>query len=142
MPCYADLIDTLLSIYSVSLPLSHLITALTQLRTYHDRFKSRLKPLHALHIVQTLTVISGLISAIQGLGGPDSTDHAKKDKLCKVNELTTTLEGGADLVNLVDLVRYLKESKLARKVSSYVEKTIEEAESPGEQIVSSLASPR
>ncbi len=41
------------------------------------------------------------------------------------NTLMAKVGGGSDQVNLMELVSYLKESKLARKVSGFAEKTAE-----------------
>ena len=41
------------------------------------------------------------------------------------NALMDRVGGGSDQVNLMELVAYLKESKLARKVSGFAEKTAE-----------------
>lgn len=41
------------------------------------------------------------------------------------NALMERVGGGSDQVNLMELVKYLKESKLARKVSGFAEKTAE-----------------
>ena len=59
------------------------------------------------------------------------TEHAKgkrKAEMIDANTLMARLGKGNDQVNLMELVKYLKESKLARKVSGYTEKTAEEAE--------------
>lgn len=42
------------------------------------------------------------------------------------NGLMSRIGRGSDQVNLVEMVKYLKESKLARKVSGFAEKTAEE----------------
>lgn len=114
----ADLIDTILGIYSATLPSSHLTSALSQLTQYLSRFRSRLKPRHALMISQVLSVLRGLVKVCTTF----AADPKKaKGEMMDVNELMASLGGSADAVNLIELVAYLKESKLARKVSGYAE---------------------
>lgn len=48
------------------------------------------------------------------------------------NLLMSRIGGGNDQVNLMELVAYLKESKLARKVSGFAEQTAETAAKNGE----------
>lgn len=133
----SDLIDTLLSLHSISLPLTHLETALTQISTYYQRFKNRLKPVHALHLKQCGSVIRGLINASKDWAAEGGTMDGKaqtnknKEQLFKVNDLMGRLTGGADQVNLVELVGYLKESQLARKISGYAEKTAKDETKAG-----------
>lgn len=47
-------------------------------------------------------------------------------------QLMSRLGGSNDQVNLMEMVKYLKESKLARKVSGFAEKTAEDLAKKGE----------
>ncbi|KAK4687746.1 chromosome transmission fidelity protein 1, partial [Tremellales sp. Uapishka_1] len=116
-----NLIDTLLSIHSTNLPFAHISSALSQLQQYHQRFHNRLKPVHALWIQQTLTVLRGLCKVCE-----NKVKDRGKPELLEANDLMRRLGGGGDQVNLMQLVGYLKESKLARKVSGFAEKMAEE----------------
>lgn len=116
-----NLIDTILSIHSVNLSLRHLHVAMGQLATYHRKFRSRLKPQHALHVAQAISVLAGLIKACE-----DLTRDKSGDRVLQVGELLANLQEGRDQINVLDLVRYLKESQLARKVSSYAERVAED----------------
>lgn len=97
------------------------------------RFKNRLKATHALWIRQTLSVLQGLVRVCEG-----SLEAAAKDKGTFKPEMMDTITlmnrvgGGTDQVNLVEMVAYLKESKLARKVSGFTERTAEELQKKGE----------
>ena len=140
--CIIDLIDTILSIHSIALPVDHLETATTQIITYYERFKNRLKPVHAVHLKQCLAVIRGLTSICkEWLGDTPNTggtaQKAKaKEQLFRVNEITSQLKGGADQVNLIELVQYLKDSRLAQKVSGYAEKAAQDSVQDGESRIS------
>jgi chromosome transmission fidelity protein 1 len=132
-PDSPDLIDTLLSIYSTSLSSIQLGNAISQLTQYLARFRSRLKPVHALWIRQTLSVLVGLVKVCDETIKAAATNPKAKAEMLETNALMARVGGGNDQVNLMEMVKYLKESKLARKVSGYVEKTAEEAASKGER---------
>jgi hypothetical protein len=53
------------------------------------------------------------------------------------DEITSQLRGGADQVNLIELVQYLKDSYLAQKVSGYAEKAAQDSMQDGESRISS-----
>ncbi|BEI97150.1 hypothetical protein CcaverHIS631_0207390 [Cutaneotrichosporon cavernicola] len=111
-----NLIDTVLGIYSASLPASHINSAASQLTQYLHRFRTRLKPRHSLMIQQTLTVLRGLVGVCSAFEkGKESSE------MMDVNALMGRIGRSADAVNLLELVGYLKESKLARKVSGFAE---------------------
>ena len=121
-----DLIDTLLSIYSTHLTSFQVSNAISQLTQYLSRFKNRLKPVHALWIRQTL----GLLQGLMGVCEVFLKEHEKgktKGEMVDTNGLMARLGKGNDQVNLMEIVKYLKESKLARKVSGFTEKLAEDA---------------
>jgi len=125
-----DLIDTLLSIYSTNLTSTHLASALSQLEQYLSRFRNRLKPIHALKIKQTLAVLKGLTKVCEKfmleVKSPDWKGKSKAEMM-DGNTLMARVGGGSDQVNIMDMVSYLKESKLARKVSGFAENQAEVA---------------
>jgi hypothetical protein len=125
-----DLIDTLLSIYSTNLTSIHLASALSQLEQYLSRFRNRLKPIHALKIKQTLAVLKGLTRVcdkfMQEVKSPDWKGKSKAEMM-DGNTLMSRVGGGSDQVNIMEMVSYLKESKLARKVSGFAENQAEVA---------------
>lgn len=61
---------------------------------------------------------------------PDWKGKAKAEML-DANTLMSRIGGGNDQVNLMELVGYLKESKLARKVSGFAEKLADVAAQKG-----------
>lgn len=131
----ADLIDTLLSIHSVSISLKRLEIALGQLAVYLQKFKNRLRSEHALHVKQMVSVVKGLINVAAtwaGEVGDTKPMKTAKEELFRINDLMNQMKGGADQVNIVSLCRYLKESQLARKISGYAEKLAEDAKENSE----------
>jgi chromosome transmission fidelity protein 1 len=133
----SDLIDTLLSIYSTNLTSTHLASALSQLEQYLSRFRNRLKPVHALKIKQTLAVLKGLTRVcdkfMQEVKSPDWKGKLKAEMM-DGNTLLARVGGGSDQVNIMEMVSYLKESKLARKVSGFAENQAEVAMKNGTYI--------
>nr|XP_031861102.1 uncharacterized protein CI109_003463 [Kwoniella shandongensis]KAA5528174.1 hypothetical protein CI109_003463 [Kwoniella shandongensis] len=128
-----NLIDTLLSIHSTTVTSTNLSNAVSQLQQYLQRFKSRLKPVHALWIRQVLTVLQGLIRVCSKFVEDSKSSTAANGKgkakaeVLNANVLMERAGGGSDQVNPMELVAYLKESKLARKISGFSEHMAEKA---------------
>jgi chromosome transmission fidelity protein 1 len=99
---------------------------------YLQRFKNRLKPVHALWIRQALSVLQGFARLCEEAIEDVSTGKVGKADISNANALMGKIGRGSDQVNLVELVKYLKDSKLARKISGFAEKTAEEAALKGE----------
>jgi chromosome transmission fidelity protein 1 len=130
----SDLIDTLLSIHSLALPLQHIITAYSQIKAYHERFQNRLKPVHALHIRQAMAILGGLAKTCREWE-VEGAKQGNKETMMKVNDLVSKFGGGGDQINLIEMVEYLKDSHLARKVSGYAEKQAMDASQKGEHVL-------
>lgn len=92
-----------------------------QLKFYHQRFRNRLKAVHAVKVAQTVSVLAGLIKACEEISS-EVTARKPVDKVINTNQLLDRLSEGQDQINIVELVAYLKGSKLAQKVSGYAEK--------------------
>jgi chromosome transmission fidelity protein 1 len=63
-----------------------------------------------------------------------------KAEMMDGNTLMERIGGGSDQVNLMEMVAYLKESKLARKVSGFAENQAEAAMKNGKSAESSVLS--
>ncbi|KIR32908.1 chromosome transmission fidelity protein 1 [Cryptococcus deuterogattii MMRL2647] len=129
-----NLIDTILSVYSTTLTSVNLANAVSQLQQYLQRFKSRLKSKHSLWIQQVLSLLQGLIRVcdkfIQGAKSQVKGDKPvgmPKTEVIDANTLMGRIGGGSDQVNPIELVAYLKASKLARKISGFSEHVAEQA---------------
>jgi chromosome transmission fidelity protein 1 len=130
-----NLIDTLLSIHSTSLTSPQLSSATSQLQQYLQRFRSRLKPAHALWIRQTLGVLQGLVDVSERFIADQKGDKGKgKAEMIDANQLMTRAGGASDQVNLLEMCSYIKESKLARNVSGFTEKEDEESAKKSESV--------
>ena len=125
-----DLIDTLLSIHSTTITHGRLSTAVSQVQQYLSRFQKRLKPVHAVWIRQTLAVLQGLEQVCveflksnpEHRSGPG---RVLKSEILNVNDLVARAGRGSDQINLMEMLKYLKDSKLARKISGFVERSAE-----------------
>ncbi|RAQ68907.1 ATP-dependent RNA helicase CHL1 [Aspergillus flavus] len=117
-----NLMDAISNIHSVTITLSELQTSLFQLTTYARKFKTRLKGKNRNYIAQVIRLVTSI------------TDHLKT-----ILETSQAPEGpvqpsdlmsgkGVDQINPYKLCRYLRESKLARKVDGYSEFSRERAD--------------
>lgn len=120
-PFPPDLIDTILSIHSQTLTLTSLLLAQTQLKTYLLRFRSRLKGMNALYLKQMLLILNGLIDLCTKWGESSlaTSGKAANGEMMLVGEVIKGMGRGLDQVNLLEVVRYLKESRIAVKVSDH-----------------------
>lgn len=134
---HSDLIDTILSIHSQTLTLPQLVLAQTQLKTYLLRFRSRLKGRNAVYLKQMLLILTGLIELCTRWEAASPTSGstgkaASVGEMMLVGEVIKGMGRGLDQVNLLEVVRYLKESRIAVKVSGYSEKLLEDEEAKRE----------
>lgn len=121
-----NLMDAVEGICSAQITLSQLRLARESLMTYLQKFRNRLKGSNRMYVTQVVRVIDSLVQyatpleADKGAGG--------------VVKLGALLAGkGVDQINLTKLVRYISESKLARKVEGYVLHLKFAGSKPGEQ---------
>ena len=117
-----NLIDTLLSIHSVSLSLSTIRDSLEQLRGYHARFKARLKGRHLLQLRFLINVVAALEKFCLAQLAAAQPGSGEQSKMWTVRDVEAALGRGADGVNMLEINAYLRTSKLARKAASYVDK--------------------
>lgn len=127
---HADLIDTLLTIYSTTLTSTHVSQAVSQLTQFLARFRTRLKPVHSLWIRQALSVLEGL-KRLCDTYLVDGKAKSAGGLMLDTAQLMGRMGGSNDQINLLEMVKYLKESKLARKISGFAEKTADDAAKKG-----------
>lgn len=105
--------DAIANINSVSISLSQLQQARAQITQYLQKFRNRLKGKNRIYVTQLVRVIDSLIGHLTSklASGNDNEGQVEVDKL---------LAGkGVDQINLYKLMKYLQDSKLARKVNGY-----------------------
>ena len=118
LPSNEDLIDTILGIHTVPLNNATLKTALSQLCIYLSKFRNRLSAQNSLHLrrlVLFLTSMDQLCAERTKESGSNATEV-----MMAVNEFVDALGPRMKDVNLLEVDRYLRESKIARKVSILV----------------------
>ncbi len=86
-----------------------------QLRTYLQKFRNKLKGKNRVYVTQTVRLIDSVSECLDRLASQSS----KKEDLVTIGEMMSGK--GVDQIQLYKLVRYLTDSKLARKVEGYVE---------------------
>ncbi|GBE87470.1 ATP-dependent DNA helicase CHL1 [Sparassis crispa] len=138
-----NLISTLLSLSTTCLPLRTLSTARHQLSIYLSRFRTRLATAHALHLARLMGLLDVLTQYAEEWrdmqtprGGEDRQEPARKTEskhrcssveVITSDELLRRLGRKAEGVNLLEVERYLRNSKIARKISAYSLKALEKA---------------
>lgn len=110
-----NLIDSILSLHSISITTTQLTQIRQALLTYITKFKSRFTGLNATYLKQLALLLKGLSGFAEEWvkGGT-----GKKEEMVAVEKVLETGEKGAlDQINLRKLDEYLQKSKIARKVS-------------------------
>ncbi|KAJ5162431.1 hypothetical protein N7492_007823 [Penicillium capsulatum] len=110
-----NLMDAIAGIHSVTVSLSQLQTAITQLTTYARKFKNRLKGKNRSYVAQVIRLVSSIADHLRGI----SQQKGPAEGSVQASDLMAGK--GVDQINPYKLSRYLQESKLARKVDGYVE---------------------
>lgn len=130
-----DLIPTLLSLSTASLPFNVLSTSLHQVATYMHKFQGRLSPANLLHLQSLVAYLESLKKYTSswkeetlqklkaGSSGPQKTNP--RTEVITLVELTRRLGKRVVNINLLEIEKYLKKSKVARKIAGYSEKQAE-----------------
>ncbi|KZS97147.1 DNA repair helicase [Sistotremastrum niveocremeum HHB9708] len=114
-----NLIDTILSVHSVTLSSQVLSLCLSQIKIYFGRFKTRLTSQHVVHLKRLLSFMTSLAQLCQ-----DHRGKKAKDDIFTVGHLVSQLGSKNEGINLLEIEKYLKSSRIARKISGYCEKKI------------------
>lgn len=107
-----NLIDAINGLSSANMSLPHLTTAKTHLLAYLDKFSNKLNGRNKMLITQLLKLIADMISIL----AETFTDHEV--------QLTALFRQGTDSVNIHELARYCRTSKLARKVDGFISSSL------------------
>ncbi len=109
-----NLMDAITNIYSISVSLKQLLRSRAQLGVYLQQFRNQLKGKNRVYVAQTVRLLDSLTGYMQ-----DAASRGRRHE-CLVNVSDLMAGKGADQINLYKLMRYLQESKLARKVEEYI----------------------
>lgn len=127
-----NLMDSILSIHSITITLIQLKNCRTSLGIYLQKFRNRLKGKNRVYVAQLVRLLDSISACLAS-----KTDtKIGSDGIISVADLMAGK--GVDQVNLYKLMQYLQESKLARKVEGYIQHAAAtEPNSSGEQTRSS-----
>ncbi|KAL8768434.1 MAG: hypothetical protein Q9209_005340 [Squamulea sp. 1 TL-2023] len=110
-----NIVDAITNIHSITVTQSQLHRCRTQLRTYLQKFRNKLKGRNRVFVTQTVRLIDSVSECLDKW----AIQSSEKEALVTVGEMMSGK--GVDQINLYKLMRYLGDSKLARKVEGYVE---------------------
>ncbi|KAF8272016.1 DNA repair helicase [Lactarius quietus] len=117
-----NLISSLLSLSTVTLPLRTLELCLEQLTAYISRFKNRLTSKHVLHLKRLYRLLHTLRCLFSNQQQPGTSE------VMTVDGLLSKLGGKLEEINFLEIQNYLRKSKLARKITTYSKKAKLKAE--------------
>lgn len=107
-----NLMDTISSIYSVTVTLPQLQRCNEQLDFYLTKYRNRLKGGNKVYVMQTHRLLRSLTLTLENL--------SKQQKEREVPSGDILAHHGVDQINFNKLQKYLTESKLARKLEGYL----------------------
>ncbi|KAI0783751.1 helicase C-terminal domain-containing protein [Abortiporus biennis] len=149
-----NLIPSLLSLSTTTLPFRTLVTSLTQLKIYHDKFKNRLSTENGLNVKRLIAWLQQLQTVVeawkvektgptensqvssksgkekQATAPPNPKYNSKVKEEVEVmtsSQLLNRMGQNVEGINLLEINAYLKKSKIARKISGYCVKEMEKA---------------
>ncbi|KAG1169369.1 hypothetical protein G6F70_007532 [Rhizopus microsporus] len=116
-----NLIETVTSLYTVTLSLVQIQLTWNQLSLYIQKYKERLLGKNVVYIKQILNILKMLIRHLQ------VEDKSKrKDRVMHVNEFLH--QSSIDHLNMYKIKNYLEASNLARKLNGFIDKAKEKEE--------------
>lgn len=113
-----NLIDTILAIHTVVLSDLQIGNAARHAQAYLDRFSGRLKGVNEVNLKKLIRILRGLADLCSSWHDKDGAGQSLASA-----ELVRRIGGNADQVNLMELDRWLRETRIARKVAGYADKT-------------------
>ena len=109
-----NLMDAISNIHSITTTQAQLRRCTAQLRIYLQKFRNRLKGKNRVYVTQVVRLLDSLSEFLEDKGN----DRTASEGIVNVSDLMSGK--GVDQINLYKLVRYLVDSKLARKVEGYI----------------------
>ncbi|KAI0304347.1 DNA repair helicase [Multifurca ochricompacta] len=131
-----NLISSLLALSTVTLPLRTLDLCLEQLSAYISRFKNRLASKHMLHLKRLYRLLHTLKGLLSNWG------QLNLSEVMTVDDLLSRLGGKIEEINFLEIQKYLRKSKLSRKITAYTRKAKSQIEQKaGSAVHSELGTP-
>ncbi|THV04455.1 DNA repair helicase [Dendrothele bispora CBS 962.96] len=123
-----NLITTLLSLSTVRVSLSTLRISLQQVSIYVTKFRNRLSAQHLLHLQRLRAFLEELQKYLSEWKSNFKDNGPGKSEVISASELMERLGKKAIGINMLAIERYLKSSKIARKISGYADKQAEKGD--------------
>ncbi|KAF8895275.1 helicase C-terminal domain-containing protein [Infundibulicybe gibba] len=127
-----NLIPTLLSLSTTRLAYATLCTSFQQVCVYVARFRTRLGARNMLQLKRLVAFLDAL-KRVVGEWKAARTGNAEKVEMVNVLELMERLGRKAAGINLLEVEKYLRSSKIARKIAGYSDKEAEKNADPATQ---------
>lgn len=139
-----NLISTLLSLSTAHLPLRTLNTSLHQVSIYLNKFRNRLSTEHSIHLKRLVGLLEALSHyadewKIERLNNSGKTAEKDATEVFTSGELMGRLGRKFEGVNMLEIEKYLRNSKIARKISGYCTNAMEKAAGQDPKKVAKLA---
>ncbi|XP_061180110.1 ATP-dependent DNA helicase DDX11-like isoform X1 [Saccostrea echinata] len=118
-----NLLETINSVYSVTVTGAQLTKAHSQLSQYEQRFRSRLKAKNLLYVKQILYILNCLVRFLGGradINGAKQSAGKYETKVLTVNQFLS--ESGFDNINLFKILQYCRKSQISKKLNGFLEK--------------------
>lgn len=133
-----NLIDTILSVHTVTITSRQVKQAQIQIDHYLQRFSAKLKGSNEVNLKKLLKLLDNLG---QECGRQQQALEASKrsEEIVTGSSLVSQMGGNLDQVNLLELERWLKDTQIARKVAGYAEKQATRADDAPSQVGRSSA---
>jgi len=116
-----NLVDAINSVHSAAVTQGQLSQARFQLGAYQERFRARLGPGNLCHIDTLLMVATRLLEATR--------PHAPRGKLGDAAQVLGVndflFQSGLDNINMFQLLQYVRDNKVAFKISGYAQSVSE-----------------
>ncbi|KAM6494135.1 Helicase C-terminal domain containing protein [Amanita muscaria] len=126
-----NLIPTLLSLSATRLSYATLTVSLQQLGTYISRFRTRLSGIHLVHLKRLLVFLDALKKyVLEWKESRTSGDNQNAMEVMTIPKFMDHLGRKASGINLLEIEKYLKTSKVAWKISGYADKQAEKEAGP------------
>ncbi|KAJ7069950.1 helicase C-terminal domain-containing protein [Mycena amicta] len=125
-----NLIPTLLSLSTSRLSLSLLTLSISQVSIYINKFRTRLSPYNLIRLTWLLLYLEALKKFVEEWRDARTKESKSREDVLTVAELQEKLGHQASSINLLDVERYLRASKIARKIAGYADKEAEKELDP------------
>ncbi|KAL8760551.1 MAG: hypothetical protein Q9184_003278 [Pyrenodesmia sp. 2 TL-2023] len=130
-----NLMDAISGMHSSTVSQSQLHRCQGQLRIYLQKFRNKLKGKNRVYVTQIVRLIDSVTQCVDEL----ALTNNGNESLIGVSELMGGK--GVDQINLHKLVRYLNDSKLARKVDGYLDFAAEKGRDGSDSGTTSASTP-